>query len=370
MCKVIEKSKKAGLIAVAAALALVSTGCSKEVQDVEEIDLTSADLFTNPLQPNPLAAAPDDVMVTVNGKPITHGEISQNVQLQMMQMSRQVPQQQLMQMAGQIYENVRDTLVANILLEETAKATGVTAGDDELDAEITRIKDNAPEESKLEDILAENNINYDDWKENLRDQMIVRKLVEQVTSTAPEATAVDVASFYEKNQEAFQSPEAVTASHILIGFKPEDTEETKAEKKKQAEAILEKLNAGADFATLASENSDCPSNQRGGSLGTFGRGQMVPEFEAAAFGAKDGEVTEVVETQFGYHIIKVDEYRPAGVRTLAEVKDQLQNYLTSQNKQKALLDYVDELRSKADIEYKTPDFDAAAAAAESTESSE
>ena len=360
MHKVVEKTKKAGLIAVVSALAFVSTSCSQNAQDVEEVDLTATDLFADPLQPNPLAIAPEDVVVTVNGTGITHGEIMQAVQMQMMQMSRQIPQEQLSQMVGQIYENVRDTLIANILLTEAAQAGGVAVAEEDVDAEIARIKAGAPEGSSLEEALAENGIEFAAWKQNLREQMMVRKLVEERTAAAPEATVEDVAKFYEENTAAFQTPEAVTASHILIAFKPEDTDETKAEKKTQIAALREKIIAGADFATVAQESSDCPSAQRGGNLGSFGRGQMVPEFEAAAFGAEVGTVTDIVETQFGYHIIKVDDYRAAGTVTLNEARERIQAYLSNQAKQSVLLDFVDELRAKANIEYKSPNLDAAA----------
>jgi len=128
---------------------------------------------------------------------------------------------------------------------------------------------------------------------------------------------------------------------------------------KDIEKIHADLLAGGDFAAIASEVSDCPSKARGGSLGTFSRGQMVPEFETAAFSQKVGDIGDVIETQFGYHIIKVTEYKQAGVRSLSEVKDQLQDYLTGKSKKESVMAYIDELKAKANIENHTPDFDAA-----------
>jgi peptidyl-prolyl cis-trans isomerase C len=374
MTTLVKKTNVTRLFAAVAVLSLF-TACSKETKETaqttlqapsetESIDLAqpdqqTPDLFEQPLQPNPLALNATDVVITVDGKNITHGEIMQGVQMNIMQMSRKVPQQQLVQMTGQIYKNVTDTLVANILLTQAAEKSSLTINDDELAQEISYIESNAPEGSSLTNTLAENNIDFADWKKDLREQLLVRKLVDEKTADVAEATAPEVAKFYEDNIDSFKVPENVTASHILLAFAPEDTDATKAQKKKDIEKIRTDIFAGGDFAEIASKVSDCPSKKQGGSLGTFTRGQMVPEFETAAFSQEVGAVGDVIETQFGYHIIKVTDHKQAAVRPLAEVKDQLQQYLTGKNKQEELLAYIAELKAKATIESHTPDFDSA-----------
>lgn len=362
MTRFAEKTKITALFVLTAVLTLALAGCSKEeAPSPEEVDLTQAvDLFEQPVKDNPLALAPEDVVVTVAGKDITHGEVMQGVQMTLMQMSRQVPPQQLQQMAGQIYKNVSDTLIANILLTQAAETSSLAVSDDELAAEIAQIEANAPDGMTLQDALKENEIDFDEWKQNLREQMLVRKLVEEKTADVPEAAAVDVASFYEENVDSFKVPETVTASHILLAFTPEDTDETKAEKKDDLAQIRDQIAAGASFEELAAEKSDCPSSQRGGALGTFTRGQMVAEFDEVAFTLEPGALSDIVETQFGYHLIKVTDHQMAGVRSLSEVKDQLQQYLTGQKKQEALLAYIEELKEKSDVTYHKQDLDAAA----------
>jgi peptidyl-prolyl cis-trans isomerase C len=371
MTTLVKKTKITGLFVTVAALAVFTAGCSKEPSKetaqtaapvAEPVDLAqqTPGLFEQPLQPNPLAITPEEVVVTVDGEKITHGEIMQGVQMNMMQMSRQVPQQQLSKMAGQIYQNVTDTLVANILLTKAAEKSSLTVNDEELAKEIATIEANAPEGTSLKDALAENKIDYAEWQADLRKQMLVRKLVEEKTANVTNASAVDIAKFYEENVDSFKVPESVTASHILLAFKPEDTDATKAQKKKDLEKIRADILAGGDFAAIAGEKSDCPSSKQGGNLGTFARGQMVPEFETAAFSQEIGAVGDVVETQFGYHLIKVADRQQAGIRPLAEVKDRLQEYLNGKNKQEALLAYIEELKAKADIKTHTPDLDAAA----------
>jgi peptidyl-prolyl cis-trans isomerase C len=374
MTTLVKKTKIAGLFVAASVLALFIAGCSKEMKKepakeaspaapaAQPVDLSqkAPDLFEQPIQPNPLALSNDDVVVTVDGEKITHGEIMQGVQMNMMQMSRKVPPQQLSKMAGQMYQNVTDTLIANILLTKAAEKSSLVVSDEDLTKEIARIEANAPEGTSLKDALAENKINFDEWKNDLRKQMLVRKLVEEKTADVTSATATEVTKFYEENVDSFKVPENVTASHILLAFKPEDTDVTKALKKKEIEKIRADILAGADFAKVAGEKSDCPSSKRGGDLGSFARGQMVPEFETAAFSQEVGAVGNVVETQFGYHLIKVTDRQQAGIRPLSQVKDQLQEYLTGKKKQEALLAYIEDLKGKADIKINTPNLDAAA----------
>ncbi len=361
----IKNRKTAFFIFLPALLVLMTAGCKQEApepaaDEPDDIDLSQAapDLFEEPVKPNPLAREADDVVIEVEGEEITHGDIMQGVQMSMMQMSRQVPPQQLQQMAGQMYQNVSDTMVANVLLTKAAETSGLVVADEELEAEIEEVRKNLPEDRTLEDMLAENEVDLGEWKENMREQMLVRKLVEEKTADAPEATAAEVAAFYEENTDSFQIPETVSASHILISFDPEDTPETKAEKRAELEAIQQKLATGASFEELAAEHSDCPSSAEGGALGTFTRGQMVPEFEEVAFSMEPGKLSQIVETEFGYHIIKVTDHQEAGIRSLAEVKDQLQQYITNRNKQEALMDYIEELKADADVEYLKPDLDA------------
>ncbi len=361
MITLVKKTKTAGLYITLAILTALAMGCAKETPPAEEVDLTQAeDLFAQPLQPHPLSLAPEDVVATVEGEDITHGQIVQETQMTLMQMSQQVPPQQLAQMSGQIYQNVKDSLIAKVLLTKAAEKSGLTIGDEELTKEIDLISADAPEGSSLQEELAKNEIDIGEWKENLRGQMLVRKLVEEKTAAATDATAEEAAAFYQENIDRFKVPESVSASHILMTFTPEDTDVTKAVKKKELEKIREDLVAGGDFEALAKEHSDCPSSQRGGELGTFTRGQMVPAFEEVAFSQDIGAISEIVETQFGYHLIKVTEHQEEGIRSLADVSKQIQGYLTNQKKQEVLAAYIDGLKEKASIEYRKPDLDAAA----------
>lgn len=147
----------------------------------------------------------------------------------------------------------------------------------------------------------------------------------------------EVAEYYNKNKERFVKPESVRASHILV-----DNEE-------KAKEILAEINSGLAFDEAANKYSSCPSKQQGGDLGDFTKGRMVPEFENAAFSMNVGEVSEPVQTQFGYHIIKVTDKTPEGTSTLEEVKPQLTQQLVAMKQNKAYLDKSNELKAKFEV---------------------
>jgi peptidyl-prolyl cis-trans isomerase C len=164
-------------------------------------------------------------------------------------------------------------------------------------------------------------------------------------------TEEEAREFYESNIGRFEMPERVRASHILIKVNQNDTEVVKNRKMATIDSLHAELLGGADMAELARANSECPSSSKGGDLGYFGRGQMVKPFEDAAFALDVGEISPVVETKFGYHIIKVTEREEPEVTGFEEVKDSIIDYLAEMKKQDIMNRIVDELKEQASIEY-------------------
>ncbi len=146
-------------------------------------------------------------------------------------------------------------------------------------------------------------------------------------------------------------PEKVEASHILIGVDPGTPPEIRTQKRLEAARLRGELEKGADFAQLAQQHSDCPSKAQGGSLGSFERGKMVKPFEDAAFSGKQGEVSEVVETQFGYHLIKPTAHQEAKDIPLEQVREEVSSFLNGQKREETIKEYIEKLRSVAKIEY-------------------
>lgn len=167
-------------------------------------------------------------------------------------------------------------------------------------------------------------------KSELLSQMAMKETLKDVTVSEEE-----IAAFYEANKDQFVKDEMVQAKHILV-----DTEETCAK-------IAEEIAGGAKtFEDAAKEYSNCPSKERGGDLGEFGKGQMVKEFEDAAFAAEPGTVTGPVKTQFGYHLIKVEQHYEPMTMELESVKDQIRNTVMQQNQKAVYNRKVNELKEK------------------------
>lgn len=189
-----------------------------------------------------------------------------------------------------------------------------------------------------------------DLRDYTRRDLVISNFIEKTIVPKVTVTEADAKKFYDENPDKFIKPEAVKASHILLGVDQKATAEEKKTAKEKIEKLRKELAAGADFAVLAKGNSTCPSSQQGGDLGFFGKGQMVPSFEKAAFALKPGEISDVVETQFGYHIIKVTEKKAAEKVEFKEARPRIEDYLKNQKVGAAVNDFLVETRKSAKIE--------------------
>lgn len=156
--------------------------------------------------------------------------------------------------------------------------------------------------------------------------------------TAEKVTEAEIVEYYESNKEKFAKAETAKASHILI-----DTEE-------KANEIIKEIESGKTFEDAAREYSSCPSKDKGGDLGEFSKGQMVPEFEEAAFSMENGTISAPIETQFGYHIIKLIEKKDDGLKDLDEAKNEIRQILLGKKQQDAYLNRINQLKTKFNVE--------------------
>ncbi len=343
------------MLVLPVAAALVISGCKENdaaAPMAEPVDLSQTeDLFTAPVKPNPLTTDPETVVVRVNGEDITRGEIMEMMDMAMRQFAGRVAPEQLQQMQGQIYNKIKEDLITQKLITAAITAANIVVDDAKVEETIASIKESIPEGQTLEGALEERGQTLEELRTNIKEDLAAQELIAQQTANLEDVPEAEAKEFYDANPDQFVKPESVTASHILIQFEDSDTDETKAEKKAKLEQIRENIIADTvTFEDAAHESSDCPSSARGGDLGTFGKGQMVPEFEDAAFSQEIGAVGPIIETQFGYHIVKVAERQEETTVDFEEVKDQLIQYLTNQQKQKAVSEYLAGLRDSATIE--------------------
>ena len=303
-----------------------------------------------PSQTKPEAAAktsPTDPVAKVNGTAVTREQLERAINVM-------AAQNRLGQQPGgttkEAEDAVLDQLIAAELLYQTGSKQEMKDLDKQVAEKIAQSKAKFPDNAAFETALKSASLTVKELEDLIRKDIVINNLVDREVTGKITVSDADAKKFYDENIDKFKQGENIRASHILCGIDPKATAEEKKKAKEKAEALLKEIKAGKDFAELAKTNSSCPSSAQGGDLGEFGRGQMVPPFEAAAFALKPGEVSNVVETQFGYHIIKLTEKKEAGVTKFDEVKERIQEYLKGMKMQKAVGDYIDGLKAKAKIE--------------------
>ena len=236
------------------------------------------------------------------------------------------------------------------LMYQIAEKTPVKDQDKKVADAVARLKTRFKTDDEYKKGLQEQGMTEQSLQELIRRNVIIENYIEQVIVPKQQVSDAEVKAFYDKNPDAFNQPEQIRASHILITVDPKASAADKKKAKEKIEALLKQIKAGIDFAKLAKEQSGCPSSKQGGDLGYFGKGQMVKPFEDAAWALKPGEVSGVVETQFGYHIIKLSEKKPASKMALDDVKAKIADSLKRQKVSEAINATLEEAKKKAKIE--------------------
>jgi peptidyl-prolyl cis-trans isomerase C len=270
-----------------------------------------------------------------------------------------IPEAQRMQ----FYRILLDDMIADRLIAKRSIEHQVT--EEALAGELERIQKNFSSEEEMKKQIEASGQSLDKLKENVRTQLRQREWLDAQVKGKDTVAEAEAEEFYKTNPEKFKRPEQVRASHILVTVAADAKPENVTEKEKAAQAILERVKKGEDFATLASELSEDPSaKQNKGDLDFFSRDQMVQEFSDAAFSMKKDDVSAApVRSQFGYHIIKVTDRRESETIPLDKAKPQVLAFLQRQKKQKAVENFVKEMRASADVKVNFPETPAAAPAA-------
>jgi peptidyl-prolyl cis-trans isomerase C len=255
----------------------------------------------------------------------------------------------------EIRRNALENLIDEELLYQEAVKQKTKVSDTEINRALGTIKARFPDEGQFKDALSKTGLSEAALKSQLErnltiDQFIDKQFVQKVMVSDKDAKA-----YYDGHPNLFKRPEQIRASHILIRVDPQADQSQKDNSRKKMEAIQQRLKKGEDFAELAKQNSEDASNVKGGDLGYFGRGRMVKPFEDAAFALKQGEVSDIVETQFGYHLIKVTDRKPETVVPYEEIKDKLQDYLKGETIREKVGSYLAEQKGKAKVERLLPE---------------
>jgi peptidyl-prolyl cis-trans isomerase C len=333
-----------------------SLGCQKKGP-------TAAEKSTPAPTPAPKApAAPpqeDKVIATVNGTNIMESQVQSRIDGEYKPMLAKYAAQSpelAAQQEKMLRQALTNSLVVECLLNEEARKAKIEVTDADLTAEMTKrlAAMNPPMTlEQYQKIVEAQGGDFEATKRGHARELRYSRLFDAKFGGTLAVTEADAKKYYDENIKEFQVPEQIRASHILISTKPTDPNgdpnQVKVQAKRKAEDLLKKAKEGADFAALAKENSSCPSAAQGGDLGSFPRGQMVKPFEDAAFALKVGQISDLVETEFGYHIIKVTEHQDPNQIAFDKAKTNIVEQLTQQKRQDAARKYVDSLRQSAKI---------------------
>jgi peptidyl-prolyl cis-trans isomerase C len=249
-----------------------------------------------------------------------------------------------------IQKQAFNNAVNRVLLEDALAAMGAKADEKTLTERLDYYRKNFVSDEAYNADLKKKDMTPEEFRREIEVGIMAEELFNKRTANIPPVSDKEAREFYDNNEDRFVQPERVKASHILLTVDKDASDSLRAAKKAEAQRILGEIKKGADFAEMARKYSDCPSKQQGGDLGFFQRGQMVPEFEKAAFGLKSGQMSGVVETPFGYHIIKTVEHASPSTVPFDQAKQNIVQYLGEQKKQQALMSYFDSLRTASNMQ--------------------
>jgi len=293
--------------------------------------------------------AADGKAAVINGTIITQEELNRAIEPYRQQMAMQGQELDNSQLT-EVKKNILEGLINRELLYQESQKKGIKIEDATITQQLTELKGQFPSEETFKEELKKMNLTEDLLKTQIKSGMIIEQFINEQFDKKTTIPDKEVKEYYDAHPDFFKQPEKVKASHILIKADEKADKAKKDEARKKLEGIQQKVQKGEDFGTLAKEFSEDSSNTKGGDLGYFGRGKMVKPFEDAAFALKSGDVSNIVETKFGYHLIKVTDKKAEGTTPYEEVKSRIEKYLKEEKVQSEVRLYVDKLKETAKIE--------------------
>lgn len=292
----------------------------------------------------------DAVAATVGNEVILYSEIIAQIQSSLDELRRSAPSREAFESQADalMLQTLEEAIESKILLRE-ALLLGVQVTSEEVDASIEQFRRELGSNEAFMKALEDAGETLSDFRERQRKRLLagrmyygkLRDLEKQVI-----VTEEDVAKYYEGRRSDFERPEEVRVRQIFLIAR---SEEDRAKARARLELLREEIAAGADFAELAKAHSQAPGAEEGGIIGWLRRGDLVPELESAAFGLQKGEVSEVIESSNGLHLLKVEDRREAGLRTLEQVRVEIEPLLRSQLAQERYKRWMEELRKRSRV---------------------
>lgn len=326
-------------------LALFAGGKKEEPKEpAEEVVNTAVST-----EREPIADVTSDAAAMVNGSIILLKTFNGQVQAIIQQYASQGVNFQDTQLAD-LKIKVLENLIDQELLFQDATAKGLSIDDAAINIQLDAVKAQFPDEATFNSELTAQGMTVAEIKADIGKTLLIEDYITSKYGPTIKIEDSDILEFYNGNSQYFSKPEQVRASHILIKVESGAEESVKKDALDRINAIKDRINGGEEFSDLARELSEGPSNVNGGDLGAFGRGQMVKSFEDAVFTLNVGNVSDAVETEYGYHLIKLTAKEAASTVPLAEVEAQIVDHLTQLKMAEMINSYVASIKPDASIE--------------------
>lgn len=300
-------------------------------------------------------ALPDDSkdmggkVAAVNGSVITKEDFNREiirVNRRLASAGRPANKEQL----PELKKDVLETLINRELLYQESQKSKIMVEETVVNEQLKMVKKDFPSDDAFKTAMAKMDLSEEDIKTQIRKGMTIERFIDERFGMKIQVSDSEMKDYYDSRSHFFKNPEQVRASHILVKAEANATEAQKKAAGKKIKEIQLKLKNGDDFAEVAKADSEGPSAGKGGDLGYFRRGQMVKPFEEKAFSMNPRQVSDPVETKFGYHLILVTDKKPESTIPYEDVKDKLKQYMLRQKVQEQVNAYIKVIKEKAKVE--------------------
>lgn len=293
----------------------------------------------------------NSIIASVNGLPVSDIEVEREMDDLFQQFKDRAFPEKTEEFNAKLWRQALENVINRRLFSYEADQEHILPDQNIVEDRISQIGHRFSSREKFRERLSHLGISEEKLREEIEHDLKIKALLEHHVDFVNEVSPDEIEEFYLANSENFQIPEQIQVRHILIAVSPDDSPAKREEKRGKILELRDQIQNGADFAQLAREHSDCNSKSNGGDLGYFKRGTMVKPFEDAAFDLKVGELSDVIETEYGFHLITPIDRQAASIVPLDQIREKVATFLRRQKRELAIREYLLQLRAKATIHY-------------------
>jgi peptidyl-prolyl cis-trans isomerase SurA len=300
----------------------------------------------------------DRIVARVNEDVITLSELQEEGLPLFERLRQDYTGKELERQVRQAEREFLDQLILKRLQLQYAGQIGLTASDTDINAALKDVlARNNLTQDQLVDLLTREGLTLQDYKDRLREQIVLARLMNQAVRSRVSVDTSEVEAYYRTHQAEFNQPDGVRVRHIFFRIDQGAGQAQMAQAEAQAKKVLQEARNGSDFASLAQRYSEDVTAQNGGDLGLIRQGQALPEFEEVVFSMREGDISEIIRTPNGLHIVKVEAVSKGDQRPLSEIRAEVERRVIQEKMEKRFREWTDELRDKAFIEITLHDGD-------------